>query len=96
MYDVYRGAPQGFNQQEAALEAAAKLIAALGTPFRVGPSEEDFTHVKGWDDTRGEHAWFTPIQGREELLDAFQQGPDYQNSGILQNSADTITQVSVL
>ena len=25
----------------------------------------------------GEYDWFAPIQGREELLDAFQQGPDY-------------------
>ena len=53
-------------------------LAALRPP---GPKEEEGaepTHMRDWNATRGEYDWFNPIEGREDLLDAFQQGPDYQ------------------
>ena len=53
-------------------------LAALTPPVLEDEDVPGPTHVRDWNETRGEYDWFAPVEGREDLLDAFQQGPDYE------------------
>ena len=57
-------------------EQPARLAALLGGPVS-GKEAEPPTHVRAWDPTRGEYDWFTPLPGREDVLEQYRSGPDF-------------------